>query len=160
MALTSSTLCKHCVNSQRMGHARCFWCGCTFAIGRAPTEEERLATSRRAPIDLPPEPAPRTPAQLDEKVSEFIRKKLQPLAEFTQDQLAEMTGLTVCACKHSLDRLAQRRVIAAVGQVKIKWQRYRTVWQVLVQHEDVAPKSNPEKSNRVAATSSDLAHVS
>ena len=144
MAHTSSMSCRHCITSQKLGHSRCFWCACSFSSGRAPTEEEQRETTRRPVLaNLPPVVPKRTPAELDAIVLQAIRTKYKPLDEFTQDQLAERSGLAVCACKHALDRLATRRVIAPVGQVKIKWKRIRVVWQVLVQAEHVAPKAEP-----------------
>lgn len=155
---THQTGCRHCAVSQKMGRSVCLFCGAAMRIGRLPTPEE---ISRTNPIDLAARSEQarlhkRTPQQLDAQVLDQLKKHYQPLQEFTNDQFAEKSGLTACALKHSLDRLKTKGVVAAVGTVRIKWNRHRTIWQYLLQPEHVAARSSSAsaKSNRQSSAPS------
>ncbi len=126
--------CPGCSSCLDRGKTTCLWCGAKLFQGRIPSERERYETSpeaRQARLQAIEE-ARRDPDDIDLRVCAAISEHLKPLDEFTHDYLVQFTGLNACAVKHALIRLSKRGLVQITGQVRIRSNRFREKWQVLL----------------------------
>ena len=150
--------CSNCLRAENQMRNTCFWCGSALHVGRMPSPVERQETSREARMQRQAAAAAarrtRTPAELDALVLAHIRATYGAYAEFTHDQIVAKTNIKACGVKHSLDRLATQHVVAPVGRIRIKWDRYHTVWQVLPGTANHRSSSAEAKRRSMATTES------
>lgn len=137
--------CPGCSSCLDRGKTTCLWCGAKLIQGRLPSVRERYETSpeaRQARLQAI-EDARRDPDDIDRRVCAAISEHLKALDEFTHDYLVQFTGLNACAVKHALIRLSKRGLVQITGQVRIRSNRFREKWQVLLPILQVVPVPIP-----------------
>jgi hypothetical protein len=128
----NTTPCPHCARARASGWGRCHYCGRAYPLGREPTDAERYETSeeaRQARL-MRAEAAHRDAERLDAMVLASARRLRPRGRDFVWTDLAD-TGMTVCALKHALERLAERGRVRIVGRAKIRPCRFRPIFRVL-----------------------------
>jgi hypothetical protein len=148
--------CDRC--SINAGRSSCLYCGSAIHVGRQATDVERYRTSeehRQAQLERSLAARMRQdPEIIDQRVMSAIRANLKPLTEFTHNDLIPITNLNACALKHCLVRLAKKRLVAHVGEVKIRANRYIERWQFLAQPSDYAPTGSQGASKAIRKATS------
>ena len=137
--------CPGCSSCLDRGKTTCLWCGAKLLQGRLPSARERYETSpeaRQARLQAI-EDARRDPDDIDRRVCAAISEHLKALDEFTHDYLVQFTGLNACAVKHALIRLSKRGLVQITGNVRIRSNRFREKWQVLLPILQITPVPIP-----------------
>lgn len=135
--MVPSMPCPYCAWSRNNNRSQCVSCGRDTAIVRTPTPDEQYTTSEEARAErLRAIEASREvrayPSRTDARVLSGIQANYRILSEFTPQELSRIINLNPTAITHSLARLAKAGHICQVGIKKIRSNRERPIYQVLV----------------------------